>query len=101
MNNIFSTIGLMYRAKKLTFGLENIEAMMKKNKISLILVGTSTSLKTQKKIQHKASVYNVDIVIVEEDKDTIAKSIGKSNVKVIGVNDFGFGKKIKEVAKGE
>lgn len=91
---VFKRIGLAYRAKKVVLGTDNIIAGMKNHKVKLVVIATSASLNTQKVIQDKASFYHVDVVYVDEYKETLSKAVGKNNIKVIGIKDQGFKKLI-------
>lgn len=91
---VFKRIGLAYRAKKVVLGTDNIIAGMKNHKVKVVLIATSASLNTQKIIQDKASFYHVDVVFIDEFKDSMSKAIGKNNIKVIGITDQGFKKLI-------
>lgn len=93
MNKIFNQIGLAYAAKKVVFGTDNIVDAMKKNRLQLVVLGSSASIATQKLVQDKAKTYGVDVLLVlEDDNKSIAHALGKKQVKVIGVKDSGFKK---------
>ncbi len=93
MHKIFNQIGLAYRAKKVVLGTDNIIEAMKRNQVSLIILGTSASIGTQKLIQDKARTNNVDVMMVlENEEKNLSKSLGKKNVKVLAIKDKGFKK---------
>ncbi len=93
MHKIFNQIGLAYRAKKVVLGTDNIIEAMKRNQVSLIILGTSASIGTQKLIQDKANTNNVDVLmILETEEKNLSKSLGKKNVKVLAIKDKGFKK---------
>lgn len=92
---IANNLGLALSARKVTFGTDNIINAMRNKKMALVVMSTTASFNTQKLIQDKASTNGVRVVFVNEiDELTISKALGKNNVKVLGITDFGFAKLI-------
>lgn len=88
MDNILSLIGLMYRANKLVLGesvLENIDS------VKYLLIASDASDKTKERYLKKCNFYNIDYCM-DFGSTELSKAIGKSNVKIIGINDDGFKK---------
>ena len=94
---IFNLIGLMRRANKLVYGTDDVLKMLEKNKIKGIIIGSTASFNTQKKIKNKLKNYNIDVYLIVEDQKTIADALGMNNIKVIGIMDDGFLKAIKKM----
>lgn len=99
--SIFKLIGLMHASSSLVYGFDSIMNIIFTHKLKCIIVGSSCSLKTIKRIQDKALTYNKELFIVDESDYTIAQALGKEKVKIIGLTDQGFYKKIKLIAQGE
>lgn len=94
---IFNLLGIMKKANKLIYGLDDILKMIEKNKVKLILVGSTASFNTQKKLKKKIKNNDIDVYLVVEDKKAIAEALGMKNIKVIGITDDGFAKAIKKM----
>ncbi len=93
MSKIFNQLGLAFAAKKIVLGTDNIVENMRNNKIKLIILGSTSSIATQKLVQDKAKTYGVDVLLVmENEKKNISKSLGKNSIKVVGIKDAGFAK---------
>lgn len=91
MQKIYNQIGLAYSAKKIVLGTDNIIEAMRKNRVQLIVIGSSASIGTQKLIQDKAKTYNVDVMmLVETEAKNLSKALGSKKVKVLAVTDKGF-----------
>ncbi|MCD4826890.1 MAG: ribosomal L7Ae/L30e/S12e/Gadd45 family protein [Acholeplasmataceae bacterium] len=83
------TIGLAYRARKITIGTEmTIEKLRKKELYAIILASDASKL-TQKKVRDKAKTYETP-VLDTLDSLTLSNAIGKTDIKVIGITDKGF-----------
>ena len=98
---IFKQIGLAYRAKKITLGTDKIIELGKKGKLNLIIISDQASYNTQKLIQDKLETTNIPMIIVNDEKQQLAQSIGKKNVKVLAIQDKGFAKTMLKTTKGE
>ncbi len=93
MSKIFNQLGLAFAAKKIVLGTDNIVENMRNKKIKLIILGSTSSIATQKLVQDKAKTYGVDVLLVmENEKKNISKSLGKNSIKVVGIKDAGFAK---------
>lgn len=86
MNN---TIGLAHRARKVTVGTDLTISALRMNKLQLIILATDASHTTKKKVYDKAKFYNVE-VIEEISSFDLSMSLGKDDIKVIGITDRGF-----------
>lgn len=100
-NNIFNLIGLINASKNLILGYENVYNSIKKNKINCILISSSISFGSSKKIQDKAKFYNIPVFILDESNRKISDILKKNNIKIMGVKDHGFTKIIMKLAQGE
>lgn len=82
-------LGLAFRAKKILLGAENVVDAIRKNKVCLVFLAEDSAKNTKKLILDKSKYYNVD-VIMKWHSNYLSQSIGKTNVKVIGIVDQGF-----------
>lgn len=91
-------LGLARRAKKLIIGTELTVKGIRTNRVKLVLLALDASSNTKKQIYDKCRTYNVDVLDVFSS-DEISKSIGKKNIKVVGIIDEGFSKTLLNQAK--
>ncbi len=82
-------IGLAYRARKVTVGTELTIQALRNGQVFLILLATDASDLTKKKIYDKSKSYAVE-VIEKYSSLELSQSIGKQDIKVIGLTDRGF-----------
>ena len=90
MNEVLSLLGLIYRANKLFLGencLNNIK------KIKFLFIANDASIKSQERYLKKCNYYNIPYTL-KYSTNNLSKSIGKDNVKILGVVDDGFAKNI-------
>ncbi len=83
------TIGLAYRARKITLGTEmTIESLRKRNLYVIVLANDASEL-TKKKVRDKAKTYETPVI---EDLNSLdlSRAVGKTDIKVIGITDKGF-----------
>lgn len=88
---MIKNLGLAFRAGKVVSGTDTVIEKLRKKQLHLILLASDASDNTKKKINDKAKTYETK-VIETYDSQTISISIGKSNIKVIGITDEGFSK---------
>lgn len=88
---MIKNLGLAFRAGKVVSGTDTVIEKLRKKQLYLILLASDASDNTKKKINDKAKTYGTK-VIETYDSQTISISIGKSNIKVIGITDEGFSK---------
>lgn len=90
MTNIFQTLGLALKAKRILIG-EDIFAALKNKKVELIILASDVSENTKKRFHDKAKFYNVEI-IEKFSKSELGDALGKGYVSAIGILDI----KLKE-----
>jgi ribosomal protein L7Ae-like RNA K-turn-binding protein len=83
------TIGLAYRARKVTVGTEITIDALRKKKICLIILANDASELTKKKVRDKAKTYETT-VLEDLDSQTLSLALGKKDIKVIGITERGF-----------
>ena len=91
-------LGLAMRAGKLVTGEEMTIQDIRRQKSKLVFVASDASENTRKKIQDKSSHYEVTC-LESFTHEELSQAIGKARM-VIGINDQGFAKKIKELILG-
>jgi len=95
MKNTLSSIGLCFRARKISLGTDTVIDGMRNKSVSLVFLANDASSGTIKKITDKAKFYNVE---VDQRFNTIelSKAVGKSNRVVLGILDKGFAKLLRK-----
>ena len=90
-------LGLAMRAGRVVTGEEMTVKDIQKNKTEFVFIATDASDNTQKKIKDKCSYYGVpwNNAFLQSE---ISHAIGKERM-IIGINDYGFAKKFKELTK--
>lgn len=98
-NKVYGLLGLCMKAGKLTFGTEATIDMINKNKIKLIILAGDSSERTIDNFKRKCKENNIPVYIFG-DKESISKSIGKSNKTVLGIRDKNLADAIKKILDG-
>ncbi len=93
MINIFQTLGLAYKAKRILIG-ENIFIALKDKKVVLIVLAEDVSENTRKRFYDKAKFYKIDILEFSTKK-CLGEALGKEYVSAIGILDSNLKDKIK------
>ncbi|MHA6251257.1 L7Ae/L30e/S12e/Gadd45 family ribosomal protein [Oceanobacillus sp. CAU 1775] len=96
-NNYLNLLGLAYRAGKCSLGEDAILRDIRSNKAKLVLLANDIGYQTKKRLTDKSNYYNVPCIIVDEDRETLANAIGKSERVAIAILDAGFAKKFKSL----
>lgn len=93
MNKVFNYLGLAKRAGKLVMGTDAVLKNLNKNHTYLIVLAIDASIATIDKVEKKAFYYKIP-VIKKYSTEELAKALGCTNPKIIGLNDKGFTKAI-------
>lgn len=93
MDKILQLLGLIYKAKKMVISED--EVLDHLSTIRYMFIANDISTKSKERFLKKCSYYKIDYSDKYSSED-LSKSIGKDNVKVIGITDKGFVKSIKE-----
>ena len=96
---ILGLIGLAAKARKICFGADSVEEQIKKKKVYLVIVATDSSDRTKEKFK-KLCEENKISIIIDEQIETLSKSIGKSNKAIIGVEEENIAKEIIKINNG-
>jgi len=96
-NNYLNILGLAYRAGKCSLGEDAILRDVRSEKAKLVLLANDIGPQTRKKMTDKCKYYEIPLIVVEEDREVLSNSIGKSHRVAIAVLDAGFAKKIQSL----
>lgn len=86
---MIKNLGLAYRAGKIVLGTDAVIDRLRKNELFLVILANDASDNTKKKINDKCKTYETK-VLMDFNAEQISKSLGKSDVKVLGITDRGF-----------
>ena len=86
MDDVLKLMGLIYRAHKMIFGEELIKNI--KN-VKLLFLASDISDKSRARYEKKCHFYNIDIIDIYSSEQ-LSDSIGKQNIKALGITDKGF-----------
>lgn len=91
----YQFLGLIYKARKLAFG-ENVERLIKKRKVFLVILTEDISSKQQQYYQNLALRNNIEIKVYGQTQQ-LSHAIAIKNCKVIAVSDFNLAMKLKSL----
>ncbi len=92
---LIQTLGLAFRANKITIGYDKIEKEFKKKSISCVFSDLSCESDSARQLKNKCSFYNIplyDCLSCEE----LSMICSKHNVKTISLHDEGFHSLVKK-----
>ena len=87
-------LGLAFRAKKVSIGTENVVFKISAKQAKLVLLASDAAINTTTKIINKTNFYGIELNTLF-DSQTLSKALGKTNIKVVSINDQGFAKLIQ------
>ncbi len=101
MDNTLNILGLAYKARKAVLGEEIFNRI---SKVRLIFLASDLSEKSRERYEKKCFYYNIEHIDAY-DSEQLSTSLGKNNVKTVGITDEGFARSImknqvKEVENG-
>lgn len=96
--NIYNTLGLAMRARKIVTG-DAIINDIKSRRVYLVIIAEDASDNTKKKYINKCQYYHVDYRIFG-DSASLSHAIGKHNRVVLGISDQGFATNISKKLGG-
>lgn len=91
---ILNLLGLATRARMITLGEDFVLKKMQESN-AIVFLASDAGNNIKKKINDKAKTYNI-IVVSDFSTDEISQAMGKTNRKVVLVQDKGFVKKFTE-----
>jgi ribosomal protein L7Ae-like RNA K-turn-binding protein len=95
----YNMLGLCMRAGACVYGGAQCEKAVKAGRVKLVILDSQVSDNTRKHFNDICAYRNI-VCIEMNDNEGLGRSIGKDNIKIIGVTDNGFSmnvyKKFKE-----
>lgn len=95
-NKTLTLLGFAAKAGKLAYGADASLISLKKKKSYLIIVACDLSEKSRKEINFYAEKYNVKVITLTVDKETLSKAVGRK-CGIISVNEKGFAMSIIKI----
>ncbi len=91
-------LGLAMRGGKLIIGTEQICVALPKRKVKTVIVSSSASEGTKKKIRCKCEFYSVEMVEVGIDTEELGRIVGKTyGPAAVAVTDYNFARAISDI----
>ena len=95
-------LGLAMRAGKVTLGTEQICTALSKKKVNLVLVSSTASDSTKKKLQFKCEYYKTRMIEVNIDTEELGRLLGKTYTPAaVAIADDNFSKAIEQILNSE
>ncbi len=99
-NKFLSFLGICRKAGKMSIGYKNTAERVKENRVSLILIASDLSEKTEKELCFITKGRDIEVLRTIYSMETLSAAIG-IKTGVIAIEDEGFSKALKEKYKGE
>lgn len=93
-SNYLNLLGLVYRARKCSLGEENIIKDIQKKRAKLVLLANDIGQQTKKKMMDKCQTYDIPLIVLDVDRNTLSQAIGKQQRVAIAILDDGFANKV-------
>lgn len=90
MNEALRLLGLIYKSGRMLLGEEVLKNL---HKIKLLLIADDISDSSRARYEKKCKSYGIEH-IDSFSAEELSQSLGKGNVKVIGIADEGFAKSL-------
>ena len=98
-SKILTLLGFASKAGKLSYGMSDSLASLKKNISKIVISASDTSEKSKKELTFYAQKYNTESLVLNNcPADTLSKAVGR-RCSVISVNDKGFADAILKICK--
>lgn len=98
---VLNFLGLAQRAGKITIGYDKVKIIIKRKKTNVVVLASDSSDNTKDKIISLINHYP-EINLIEDFSSSELNSILGKNIKLLAINDLGFGQAlIKKINKGE
>lgn len=91
VNKMYSFLGLIQKAGKLTSGSDAVEIEIKKKKCKLLIISEDASENTKKRFIRLAEEHKINYVNFGNQSE-LGEAIGKPNRSVIGICEENFAK---------
>lgn len=95
-------LGLAMRAGKVTLGTEQICAVLPKGRARLVLVSSSASENTKKKLRFKCVYYETRMIEVNIDTEELGRLLGKTYTPAaVAITDDNFASAIANIISSD
>lgn len=84
-----NNLGLINKARGLICGEDKVVEKLRDEQVYYIFLASDSGKNTLKKINDKASFYNVEVNL-DYTSDELSQVLGKTNVHVVGITNRGF-----------
>ena len=98
MNSQYGIFGLAAASRNVSIG-ETLVKEIRSRRCKYVVIADNASDNTKKRLIDKCTYYHVKYGFIESS-EILSNAIGKSNIKAVGILDYGFAKKIEEILKG-
>ena len=95
-NKLLSSVGLAYRAGKISIGLDIVCNDIRSRKTKLVIMTSDSSSNTRKKISDCSNFYNIDAYDLKLEMCELGGALGKSDISCVSINDASFVKLINK-----
>ena len=94
---LYGMLGFAMRAGKVIIGTELVCRAMPTGRVKLVLVSSTASEATKKKLFVKSDYYSISAIEVDIDTERLGNLLGKSySPAAVAVTDDGFAEEIKK-----
>ena len=98
LKRVLGMLGLAMKAGKVVIGTEQVIAFLQKKKLKLVILSSSSSDGTKKKISSKCEFYKIRLVELPIQTDELGELLGKTYTPaVVGITDENFSKAISKI----
>ena len=102
LDRVRGMLGLAMKAGKVVIGTEQVVAFIQKKRIKLVLLSSSSSDGTKKKIRSKCEYYNVPLEELPIQTDELGTLLGKTYTPaVVGITDENFSRTLIKLLSSE
>lgn len=93
---LLNLIGLAYRARKLSLGVDTISKDIQNERIYFVLIATDIEKNSKKQLIDKCHYYEVPYGSIT-DRYTLGNALGKQPRVAIGITERGFAQKCQSL----
>ncbi len=90
MDKILNILGLAYKARKVVLGEEVLNRI---SKVRVMFLASDLSEKSRERYEKKCFYYSIEH-IDSYSSEELSSSLGRNNIKVLGITDDGFAQSI-------
>lgn len=93
---VLNLVGLAYRARRVSLGVETIVSDIQKNQVYFLLIATDIEDNSKKQLIDKCITYDVPYEQVAT-RQQLGHAIGKQARVAVGIKDAGFAQKFQSL----